>query len=205
MRSAQALASPTSRPPLAKPDRRQHKRVKLRLDGRFMADDTDHTLITTDVSCGGACLAAQVKPAEGTAIVCYFDDLGRVTARVVRHVADGFAVAFEVGAHKRAKLADRLVWLLNKKKYGLTEERSAPRKPAHAPALITRANGLKVQCRVIDISLTGAAFEAKGPAPFVGEIIRAGTLRGEVVRSIENEFAIRFLHKVKTPEQKTVT
>lgn len=191
------------RPPLSKPDRRQHKRVPLRLDGRFMVDESDHSLVTLDVSCGGASITAQVKPPEGTKVVCYFDDLGRVVTHVVRHQEKGFAVAFDVGTHKRAKLADRLVWLVNHKKYGLSEERAAPRKPAHAPALVTRANGTKLQCRVIDISLTGAAFEAKGPAPIIGEIVRAGSIRGEVVRSMNAEFAIRFLHKVKTPQSET--
>lgn len=199
MSTAQAAV----RPPLSKPDRRKHKRVPLRLGGRFMVDETDHTLITLDVSCGGAAIGAQVKPPEGSKVVCYFDDLGRVVTTVIRHIENGFAVAFDVGKHKRAKLADRLLWLINHKKYGLTEERAAPRKPAHAPALVARANGTKLQCRVIDISLTGAAFEAKGPAPIIGEIVRAGSIRGEVVRSMNSEFAIRFLHKVKTASPET--
>lgn len=191
------------RPPLSKPDRRQHKRVPLCLDGRFMVDDADHSLVTLDVSCGGASVSAQLKPPEGTKIVCYFDDLGRVVTHVVRHLDKGFAVSFDVGAHKRAKLSDRLIWLINHKKYGLSEERAAPRKPANAPTLVTRANGTKLQCRVIDISLTGAAFEAKGPSPIIGEIVRAGSIRGEVVRSMNSEFAIRFLHKVKTASPET--
>ena len=191
--------------PREKPDRRRHFRVDLDLGGRFLLDEADHSLITRNVSCGGALLSAQILPPEGQAIVCYFDDLGRVAARVVRHVEDGFAVTFESSAHKRDKLADRLVWLVNHKKFELQDERAAPRKAAGGPALVTRANGSKLQCRVIDISLTGAAFEYKGAAPFVGEIVRAGSLKGEVVRSVSNEFAIHFLHKRKSDPDNSVT
>lgn len=197
MSAAVQPATPTSPAVRTKPDRRRHLRVSLQLDGRFLFEDTDHSLQTADVSCGGAKVSAQILPPEGQAVICYFDDLGRVMGRVVRHVDGGFAVVFEASSHKRDKLADRLVWLVNHKKFDLADERAAPRKAAGGPALITRANGTKLQCRVIDISLTGAAFEYEGPIPFVGEIVRAGSLKGEVVRSVTNEFAIHFLHKPK--------
>ncbi len=181
----------------AKPDRRRHYRVSLKLNGRFLHDDVDHTFLTQNISCGGAHVESAAIPAIGTRIVCYFDDLGRVSGEVIRKTEDGFALAFQTPQHKRDKLADRLVWLLNHKKYDLADERSSPRKATGGPALITRANGTKLQCRVIDISLTGAAFEFDGPVPIVGEHVRVGSLQGEVVRAISGEFAIRFLHKKK--------
>lgn len=180
-----------------KPDRRRHKRVELNLNGRFLHDGADHTFLTANVSCGGAIVQARAIPEVGSPVVCYFDDLGRVSGEVVRHTDDGFAVTFKASDHKKDKLSDRLVWLLNHKKYNLSDERSAPRKAGGGPALVTRSNGTKLQCRVIDISLTGAAFEFDGPVPVVGEQVRVGTLRGEVVRAVSGEFAIRFLHQKK--------
>lgn len=180
-----------------KPDRRRHKRVELNLNGRFLHDGADHTFLTANVSCGGAIVRARAVPEVGAGVVCYFDDLGRVSGEVVRHTEDGFAVVFKASDHKKDKLSDRLVWLLNHKKYDLSDERSAPRKAGGGPALITRTNGTQLQCRVIDISLTGAAFEFDGPVPVVGEQVRVGTLRGEVVRAVSGEFAIRFLHQKK--------
>ena len=197
MSAALQTAQTTRKAPRARLDRRRHQRVELLLDGRFMFDDADHSLLTVNVSCGGAHIVSKVMPPEGDAVICYFDDLGRVLGRVTRHVSDGFAVAFEASAHKRDKLADRLVWLVNCKKFDLQDERVAPRKAGGGPALITRQDGSKLQCRVIDISLTGAAFEYEGPTPLIGEIVSAGTIKGEVVRSVTNEFAIRFLHKPK--------
>lgn len=174
-----------------------HQRVDLSLDGRFMYHESDHSLRTVNVSCGGALFQAEAKPPIGDSVVCYFDDLGRVMGKVVRHIEEGFAVEFEATRHKKDKLADRLVWLVNHKDFDLQDERSAPRKAAGGPALVTRANGTKMQCRVIDISLTGAAFEVEGAIPLIGEVVQAGSLKGEVVRSITNEFAIRFLHRAK--------
>ena len=180
-----------------KPDRRRHFRVALKLNGRFLHNGTDHTFITQDISCGGARLEAVAVPDIGTKIVCYFDDLGRVSGEVIRAIDNGFAVAFQSPQHKKDKLADRLVWLLNHKKYDLEDERASPRKATGGPALITRSNGTQLQCRVIDISLAGAAFEFDGPVPIVGENVRVGSLLGEVVRAVSGEFAIRFLHKKK--------
>lgn len=180
-----------------KPDRRRHQRVELRLSGRFMHDGADHTFLTENVSCGGALLEAAAVPQIGTKIICYFDELGRVAGDVIRKTDNGFAVQFQTPKHKKDKLADRLVWLLNYQKYDLVDERASPRKATGGPALITRANGTQLQCRVIDISLTGAAFEFDGPVPIVGEHVRVGSLRGAVVRAITGEFAIRFIHQKK--------
>lgn len=194
-----ALQRPLTDPVSArtKPDRRRHKRVELRLNGRFLHNGADHTFVSANVSCGGAVVQAHAIPEIGAAVVCYFDDLGRVSGEISRHTDDGFAVEFKTSKHKKDKLSDRLIWLLNHKKYDLVDERSAPRKAGGGPALVTRANGTKLQCRVIDISLTGAAFEFDGPVPIVGEAVRVGTLRGEVVRAVSGEFAIRFLHQKK--------
>ncbi|MEL7389945.1 MAG: PilZ domain-containing protein [Pseudomonadota bacterium] len=186
----------------SKPDRRRHYRVSLQLSGRFLHEGSDHTFSTRNVSCGGACIETPAVPAIGTSVVCYFDDLGRVSGEVIRLTETGFAMSFSTPQHKKDKLADRLVWLLNHKKYDLADERSSPRKPTGGPALITRANGTKLQCRVADISLSGAAFEFDGPVPVVGEQVRVGSLQGEVVRAVSGEFAIRFLHKKKpSPSQ----
>ena len=183
---------------LSKPDRRRHRRVALTLNGRFLFEGSDHTFLTDDISCGSANLEAVCIPPVGSKIVCYFDDLGRVAADVTRRTEKGFAIRFNAPQHKTDKIADRLVWLLNHEKYDLEDERNSPRKAAGGPALVTRENGTKIQCRVIDISLIGAAFEFDGPVPVIGEKVRVGTLKGEVVRAVTGEFAIRFIQAPKT-------
>ncbi|WP_300395927.1 PilZ domain-containing protein [Henriciella sp.] len=175
-------------------DRRSNVRVDLALNGRFLFDGAeDHGLLTRNISCGGAEIVAHVQPEVDAQLICYLDDLGRLEAEVVRRTPQGFAVRFKLTPRKRDKIADRLTWLLNYKQLGLSDEREAPRYAGGGPALVSRADGRVLQCRTIDISLAGAAFEADGPPPPLGEIVTVGNLRGEVVRTLRNGFAIRYI------------
>ncbi|MEQ9315798.1 MAG: PilZ domain-containing protein [Henriciella sp.] len=177
-------------------DRRRNFRVPVELNGRFLTDGADdHSLLTRNISCGGAELVANFRPEISSPLICYLDDLGRLEAEVVRATEHGFAVQFKVTSRKRDKIADRLTWLANYRTLGLDDEREAPRYAGGGSALVTRANGRVLQCRTIDISLAGAAFEGDGPAPPVGEIVRVGNLQGEVVRTLRNGFAIRYITK----------
>ncbi len=181
-------------PPLPRKDRRRHKRIDLKILGRFLNDKSeDHGMVTLNVSCSGALIEATERPASGANIVCYFDDLGRVAATVIRRTQDGFAVRFNASSHKRDKLADKLTWILNREKLGLSDERATQRYAGGGPALVMRKDGRQLQCRVLDISLSGASFETDGPVPEIGEIVTAGSLRGQTVRASEGIFAIRYI------------
>ena len=74
-------------------------------------------------------------------------------------------------------------------------KRAAARFPTGGPAFIGRKDGLQIPCTVIDISLTGASFKTNGQfqCPPIGEVVTAGNLRGRVVRSGDQEFAVNFL------------
>ncbi|KCZ93897.1 hypothetical protein HJO_00940 [Hyphomonas johnsonii MHS-2] len=175
-------------------DRRLFKRVPLQLAGRFLdATSDDHDFVTINISCSGALIASDMRPPAGAPVVCYFDDLGRVAANVIRPMPTGFAVQFRTAEHKRDKLADRLTWLLNKDQLGLDEERAAPRSSATGPAILILKDGRELKCRVLDISLSGASFEAEGIAPMIGDIVIAGNVRGEVIRVALTSFAIRYI------------
>ncbi|MEP0313687.1 MAG: PilZ domain-containing protein [Hyphomonas sp.] len=195
--SAIDLSVPQFRPVIeTEQDRRKYQRVDLELGGCFLDDASeDHQLITENLSCSGAYLRAATVPEAGANVICYFDDLGRVAGTVVRTSKDGFAVEFNVVPHKRKKLADRLSWLINKDLIEVPEQRAAARFPTGGPAFIGRKDGLQIPCTVVDISLTGASFETNGQfqPPPIGEVVTAGNLRGRVVRSGENEFAVNFL------------
>lgn len=165
------------------------------IQGRFLTHDSqEFRLVTVAMSCRSAQLRAHVRPPSGSQIVCYFDELGRVAGTVASAAEGGFHVAFSTTEHKREKIADRLIWLVNKGPLGLTDERKATRYDAAGPALVRLSDGRTVQCRVVDISLTGAGFEALGRSPRLGEIVSAGTLTGEVVRVTGRSFGIRFVH-----------
>lgn len=177
-------------------DRRKYQRVDLELEGCFLDDTSeDHQLVTENLSCSGAFMRAATVPPEGSGVICYFDDLGRVAGTVVRTSSEGFAVEFNVVPHKRKKLADRLSWLMNKDLMEAPEQRAASRFPTGGPAFIGRKDGLQIPCTVVDISLTGASFQTNGQfqPPPIGEVVTAGNLRGRVVRSGNSEFAVNFL------------
>ncbi|MEE9381089.1 MAG: PilZ domain-containing protein [Hyphomonadaceae bacterium] len=177
-------------------DRRRNHRIPLRIGGRYLNESSeDHGLLAINISCRGALVISTHRPSLDARIVCYFDELGRVSARVIRHTDEGFAMEFRTSQHKRDKLADKLVWLLNRDKLGLKEERASPRYATRGPAIVIREDGRELQCRVVDISLTGASFEADGPAPMIGESVKAGNLHGEVVRRTQNGFAIRYVKR----------
>ncbi len=180
---------------LPRRDRRGYKRVELKLTGRFLiGENVDHALQTANVSCDGAFIVSAEQPGLDQQVVCYFDDVGRVVANVVRQSADGFAVRFHTSPHKRDKLADRLTWLLNRDALGLDEDRGNQRYRASGEAVVHLSGGRTLTCSVTDISLTGAAFEAHGKPPFVGEKVSVGNLVGEVVRVSQNRFAVRYVH-----------
>ena len=179
-------------------DRRGFKRVELKLAGRFLIGDSeDHTLSTADISCDGAFIVSSERPGLDEQVVCYFDEVGRVVANVVRISPEGFAVRFHTSPHKRDKLADRLTWLINRDKLGLEEERGEARYQASGEAIVNLSGDRHLKCSVTDISLTGAAFETSGKAPFVGERVSVGNLVGEVVRVTGNKFAVRYIHGQK--------
>lgn len=174
-------------------ERRRNRRIAIEIDGRFLdLEGKDHLLKTLDLSCSGALVHADERPAEGADLVCYFSELGRIATKVVRHTPNGFALHFMTSEHKKYKLADRLTWLLNRDPLGLEDDRAAPRYAASGSALVTREDGALIQCRVVDMSLTGASFETNDSPPYVGEHVKAGNLMGEVMRSSRSGFAIRF-------------
>ncbi len=189
--------SPSALPagaPVSQRDRRRFKRVVLRLPGRYLnASSEEHLLETANLSCDGALVEAASKPRPGEQIVCYVDGLGRVVGRVVRLTPQGFAVRFQTNAAKRDKLADRITWLANKDTLGLGEEREAERFQVNGQTQVILSDGRAVTCRVTDLSLMGAAFEATGLIPRVGDRVRIGQQPAEIVRVTGRDFAVRYL------------
>lgn len=180
--------------PKLRKDHRRHRRVNIRLHGRFLNDASEeHSLMCVNISCGGALFSSASIPRIDSQIVCYIDELGRVVGNVARHTDDGFAITFTASQVKRDRIADKLIWLVNKDRLGLVEERGAQRFAAEGPALITRQDGRTLQCRVVDISLTGAGFETEGPPPMIGETVKVGNISAEVMRSTPNGFGVRFM------------
>ena len=150
-------------------------------------------MCSSDISCGGASIIADSIPKVGSKLVLYFDDLGRVSGHVLRQNKNGFVVHFKLSDHKKTKIADQLTWLWNRDTLGLSEERTSQRYDAGGIVKVTRENGEAFACRVIDISLSGSALTCDRKIFDIGDIVSIGKVRGQVVRSEESHFAVKYL------------
>ena len=96
---------------------------------------------------------------DGERIVAYLDNLGRIEGVVSRTFEGGFAVRILASLHKRERIANLLTWLINQKSLGLGEERKHERVvPRINASKLILPNGDVHNCRVIDVSLSGASI-----------------------------------------------
>jgi hypothetical protein len=174
-------------------ERRRFQRVRVNLLGRYMlADRQEYPCQVQDMSPGGMALVAPVSGKAGERVVAYIDHVGRLEGTIVRLHRNGFSMTIAATARKRDKLAAQLTWLANRDILGLPEdrrhERIVPRNPRTTMLL---PNGMTLPCRIIDMSLSGAAI-ASETKPEMGALIWLGKTQARVVRYIENGFAIEF-------------
>jgi len=173
-------------------ERRRHARVPLQLHGRFWCQTTgEHACRLIDISPGGARIAGRALPASGERIIVMVNGIGRVEGHVVRVDGEEFSVRFTATERKRDKLADTITWRFNKDRLGLDEDRTAPRKPGRGRARILLNDGVVIQANVVDVSVTGAAFECL-ERPRLNEEVRVGEMSGRVARILDNGFAVVF-------------
>lgn len=184
-------------------ERRNFQRVRVKIYGRFMLEDrTEHPCQVIDMSPGNVAFRADRQGAPGEKVIAYIDHIGRVEGVVTRTAPDGFAMTVIASERKRDKLAAQLTWLANKHELDLPEdrrhERVAPRNPM---SMLQLSDGRQYQCRIIDLSLSGAAVEID-VKPALGVQVTLGTMRGQVVRHFEDGVAIEFavVHSADTLE-----
>jgi PilZ domain len=172
-------------------ERRRFQRARLDLEGRLMlADGQEASCRVTDISPGGMALKALICGEPGERVVTYIDCLGRIEGVIVRQFPGGFALSISSTAHKRDKIAAQLTWLANRDI--LPEQRRHRRiKPRNPSARILLPNGFYVDCRVIDMSQSGAGI-ASDQRPAIGALVTIGKTPGRVARHIEGGFAVEF-------------
>jgi len=173
-------------------ERRRHTRVPLQLHGRFWSETLgEHACRLLDISPGGARVTSRTMPAANTRIVLMISSIGRIEGTIVRAEGEEFSIRFNATSRKRDKLADTITWRFNKDRLGLEEDRTAARKPGRGRARIQLTDGVVIQANVLDVSVTGAAFECL-ERPRLGELLRVGEMTGCVARILDNGFAVVF-------------
>jgi hypothetical protein len=158
----------------------------------MLEDRTEHPCLVVDMSPGNVSLRCERAGRPGEKIIAYLDHIGRVEGVMTRTLQDGFAMTVIASDRKRDKLAAQLTWLANKHELDLPEdrrhERVAPRNPLSTLHL---TDGRQYPCRIIDLSLSGAAIEIE-VKPALGIQVILGTMRGQVVRHFDDGIAIEF-------------
>ncbi|MCS3567459.1 PilZ domain-containing protein [Bradyrhizobium elkanii] len=125
----------------------------------------------------------------------YLDHIGRVEGRITRIIDNGFAMTIGATARKRDKLAAQLTWLANRDILNLPEDRRHDRiVPRNPIALLTQEDGTRMTCRIIDLSLSGAAIAAENRPP-LKSLVMLGRVQARVVRNLEEGFALEFVHE----------
>jgi len=174
-------------------ERRRFQRVRVNLLGRYMlADRREFPCQVVDMSPGGMALMAPVNGKAGERVIAYIDHIGRLEGVLTRQFANGFAMTIAATPRKRDKLAAQLTWLANRHVLGLPEDRRHGRIiPRNPVTRLTLPDGNNFTCRLIDMSLSGAAV-ATDQRPAIGVLVTLGKVQGRVVRHLEQGFAVEF-------------
>jgi hypothetical protein len=174
-------------------ERRRQSRARLNLHVRFLLQDgSENAGIVDDISIGGMNIVSNVAAEDGSVIIAYVEDLGRLEGVVARVDDRGIAVRLVLSPLRREKLQERLGAGLGipAPAKGI-EGRRFERETTKGAAIVRRADGTELAARVTDLSLGGVAVEAAEWPP-LGEQVMVGKMRGRVVRHNENGFAIEF-------------
>lgn len=165
----------------------------------MLEDRSEYPCEVLNISPGNVALKANTLGTPGEKVIVYLDHIGRLEGVLTRRLDDGFAMTIIASDRKKDKLAAQLTWLANKHELGLPEdrrhERVAPRNPISSLEL---DDGRQYPCRIIDLSLSGAAIEID-VRPDIGSHVVLGSMKGQVVRHFEEGIAIEFA-VVQRPE-----
>lgn len=174
-------------------ERRRHARVKVALLGRYMLSNrTEFPCQSVDMSVGGLAITAPVKGRIGERVIVYLEHIGRIEGDIARHTADGFGMTVIATSRKREKMAAQLTWLANRAALGLPEDRRHDRvQPKATRIVLTLPDGTEVPVKMLDMSLSGAAFSADVKLMITDPVI-LGKTQAKVVRKFEGGYAVEF-------------
>ena len=186
-------SAPLSRTPRNYAQLPRFQRVKISVLGRYMlADRREFPCQVLAMSPGDATVVAPVAGDVGERIVAYIDHLGRIEGAITSLVDGGFQMEVIASSRKRDKMAAQLTWLANKDVLNLPEDRRHERVvPDNRHSTVVLDDGRRYNCKIIDISLSGAAIEL-AVRPAMGTPVTLGRMRARVVRHFQDGVAVEF-------------
>jgi hypothetical protein len=174
-------------------EKARFQRVKVSLLGRYMLSDRrEFPCQILEMSPGDAVVIAPVSGTNGERVIAYVDHIGRVEGILLDQVDGGFLMDIAASPRKRDKMAAQLTWLANKDVLSLPEDRRHERVvPDIRHSSVVLDDGRRYNCKIIDISLSGAAIELD-VRPAMGTPVTIGRMRARVVRHFQNGVAVEF-------------
>ncbi len=172
---------------------RRYQRVDVTLFGRYMlANKQEFPCQVLNMSPGAVAMVTPHSGQTGERVVAYIDHIGRLEGEIVRLFDGGFSMSINATERKRDKMAAQLTWLANRHELNLAEDRRNERLiPKQRVSEVRLEDGRAYKVRIIDLSLSGAAFEMD-VRPAIGTILWLGNLRGRVVRHFDDGVAVEF-------------
>lgn len=169
------------------------QRVKVSVLGRYMlADRREFPCQILEMSPGDAVVIAPVSGGVGEKVIAYIDHIGRIEGSIIDAIDGGFKMDVVASDRKRDKMAAQLTWLANKDLLNLPEDRRHERVvPDNRHSTVVLDDGRRYNCKIIDISLSGAAIEL-AVRPAMGTPVTLGRMRARVVRHFQNGVAVEF-------------
>ncbi|KRA45672.1 PilZ domain-containing protein [Devosia sp. Root635] len=169
------------------------QRVKVSVLGRYMlADRREFPCQILEMSPGDAVVIAPVAGVAGEKVIAYVDHVGRIEGTILNQMEGGFLMDIAASPRKRDKMAAQLTWLANKDVLNLPEDRRHERVvPDIRHSTVVLDDGRRYNCKIIDISLSGAAIELD-VRPAMGTPVTLGRMRARVVRHFQNGVAVEF-------------
>lgn len=167
--------------------------VQVDLEGRMMREDFSEQKCKIErMSPAAASFVCASQPSVGEKIISYIDQLGRLEGIVSNINSSSFDVIINATPRKQTKLAAQLTWLANKHELqGVEDRRHAREYVEDQNSEIRLEDGRTYPCRIIDLSVSGAAFEV-GIRPEIGTTIWLGSMKGNVIRHFENGVSMQF-------------
>ena len=192
------ISDEPSPPRLARPARTyaqmpRFQRVKISVLGRYMLTDRrEFPCQVLAMSPGDAMVIAPVSGTAGERVVAYLDNMGRIEGNITSVIDGGFEMDISATPRKRDKMAAQLTWLANRDVLNLPEDRRHERVvPDNRHSTVVLDDGRRYNCKIIDISLSGAAIEL-AVRPAMGTPVTLGRMRARVIRHFPDGVAVEF-------------
>ena len=140
-------------------------------------------------------LVAPVKGKIADRVIVHLVEFGKLQGAVSRLLEYGFVIKIAASGDERDRLTAKIEWLANHKNSETPNRRTDTRTvPANPCSKIILSDGKVESCRVIDLSVSGAAISAD-TIPDVGAVLAVGSVVGRVVRHFVGGFAVRFVER----------